>query len=582
MITRRPTLIALLLSLLTTTLACGQPATLDAEALKTRLPRNAKKLAEKKDYAVVVIGAEPAATWPKELGRRLIAATGDDKVTVTVAATGACAAEDAAALLDRHVVPAKPDLAVVMLGETDAVQGRTVEAYLEAQQWLVGQLGGRCGADVVLCQPRLGRDRPGDIAELGQWLGVLATRKSLPLAATAEAADDAAVAQAVLDALAPPKPAPLSVGAVLRWTAGGPRARLTVKNVSDAARSGRLSLLPRSGETFDQTEPLAYRLEPQATVEFDVGWLGCESGARLLAYPHSRLLSGGRAMLTIVDTVDTVRRLYGVESHFQPEAYWLRNDGEVASESRLRVSIEAGGRTQAREISWPEDSDVGRVRLLEPAVDREGGLGWAATELYYLRFAGAPNGETSVDGLLKEWASARWSTLSDPAQVCARPGVTAAVPSLRWAARAGKRGVGVAINGRGSLRDDRFSLAFDPRTMALLGTVGRTYWLDGTLRPDGTVALTPGPTVTGEVKGLTGAWRATEQGLDVELFVPFSLMSETQWPEEQDLGFALIWQHGDTALNWSGDNSWLSPREYGVLHRLATAHETLPWAVRVR
>jgi len=582
MIPCRTTLLALLITFHAALCVAADPAKLDPEALKTRLPRGAAKLIENKPYTIVVIGEESAAEWPKAFARLLGAATGNDKITVVSATMGPRAAEDAAALLDRDVLPVKPDLALVRLGAVDVAQGRTVESYLEAQTWLAGQLGSRCGADVVLCQPAAQGDHAGDVAALAHWLGLLAQRRDLPLAATVDTGEPEATALAVLDALRAPTAAPVSLSAVLRWTSRGPRARITLRNVSEQRRSGRLSLLPRADERFDLTEPQSYDLEPQAAVELDVGWLGCESGARLLAEPYGRLFAGGRTMLTVVETTAAGHRLWGVEGRFAPEAYWVRNDGEVSLANRLRVSIEAAGRSQAREVSWPADSEVGRVRLLEPVVDREGAQGWAATELYYLRFAGALGGETTIDGQLKEWSAARWSTLSDPAQVRARPGVSVAPPNLKWAARIGRRGLSVAISGQGRLTDDRFTLALDARPMALLGTVGRTFWVDGALRPDGGVTLTPGETSPADLQGISGAWRASEAGLDIELSLPYSLMEEPQWPEEGDIGFTLLWRHDGVTLNWSGDGEWLSPREYGVLHRLTSAREKLPWVVRVR
>ncbi len=153
---------------------------------------------------------------------------------------------------------------------------------------------------------------------------------------------------------------------------------------------------------------------------------------------------------------------------------------------------------------------------------------------------------------------------------------------MQWAARIGRQGLSVAVRGEGQLRDDRFSLALDPRTMALLGTVGRTVWYDGALAADGSVSLVPGPTAPADVKDLRGRWRATARGIELEVYLPFAAMGETEWPEEGDIGFALIWRHGDVALNWSGDSTWLSPREYGVLHRLTAGREKLPWVVRVR
>jgi hypothetical protein len=399
------------------------------------------------------------------------------------------------------------------------------------------------------------------------------------------------IARSVLAALQPAPPPPLSLDAELRWTAGGVRARLGVKNPSkDQRRAGSLTAWPLPGDSMTGGTPMPYDLAPGETAHFEVGWPTVLSGVDLLHPPASRYLAPGRPVIPLIDTSAGGSRPYAVTGRFEVDTSWDK-EGQLIDTNPVVVHLQIGTKAYRRYIDLPEKGDVGRVSLVEPLVGPERN-GWAATEVVFVRCAEALPLDAKVDGDLSDWKLGRWLPLGEPAQAQGRFDIEdhRRDPKecyLQWAIRAGRRGVYLAYRGTGDLSRDQFAVRFDPRPIRQLGDPGRYYWVDGAMQPDGKVDLTPGTTSPHGGTPAQGAWRKSPAGLNLELFVPYTLMAETRWPDDDYLGLSLSWQHHGadgavTQLNWSDDGDPWSPHGFCVAERSEEPNQDPPWLVRLR
>ena len=143
-------------------------------------------------------------------------------------------------------------------------------------------------------------------------------------------------------------------------------------------------------------------------------------------------------------------------------------------------------------------------------------IGHAVAELAYVRCGGALRGEADVDGELAEWDEHLWFPVGESTQArwTTGPADNRADPQecyMHWAVKAGEKGIYFAVRGIGRLQKDRFTIFFDTRAPALLGTAGPYYWCGGTLSTEGRVRLSRGET-SRKAAGLKGAWKETAQG----------------------------------------------------------------------
>lgn len=617
-------------------LAIPIPEAIGGEALLKTLPRRGKKLLAGETFTILAIGDSVTATgpYPEILKRLLARATGNADIRVMRAAYSGRSVDAAVRRFEKDIEPAKADLALIMFGLNDQAAGAPLAAYLEQTRWLVEKLRAR-GSDVVLLEPTphinitplpgdtmppppeasvfrttgfaaalrgLGAELDAPVAPTfdalwggggadlqaaarGMW-PLFPAHYSKPFTSLAEtegkgdtihpnAAGHLRLAQAVFSTLAGRKPAPeLEIDAHTAGDAQGRMvSRLRVKNASEQDRSGRLAVYPFPQD--DTHEMFAYDLAPGESVE------------RVFTWPEAAR-PGAFACLQVVDYHGGGSRAFGVPAPLKTGAGWIRDRSVVAPPSAV-VRFATNGVVREEIVRWPGNSEVGRVPLSGRAKIGEGEMKLDA-ELAYVRFAAAPSGESVADADLSEWSDARWIPVGEPVQARWTKGPadyrqTPRECHVRWAFKAGREGVWIAFHAMGEVTKDKFTLYFDPRPAAELGTAGPYVWIDGAFKPDGALVLRAGDSSPSGVAGLAGRWRAPAAGeVEGELFVPYAVMNTAEWPVDGDLGASIVWMHPHvdgrvTRLMWSENGHPWNTRWFGVIRRDSTG--SLPWRVRV-
>ncbi|MGB2614263.1 MAG: SGNH/GDSL hydrolase family protein [Phycisphaerae bacterium] len=400
-----------------------------------------------------------------------------------------------------------------------------------------------------------------------------------------------AIARAVYEAITGAAPAPpLAMTGRSEWTPGGVVSHLTVRNASPDRRAGRLEVGPLMNGQLEAPSPCPYDLESGQEVRLDVKWPQAAKPEDLLRYPNDAYLAPGRPLIPVVDFSAGSSRVYAAAAPFEVDAAFVRRR-QIVQDSTATVGLLVDGRCREVAVEIPQGSEVGRLPLIQ-SVERDGRTGWAVAELAYVRYGAARRGEATVDGSLEEWADAPQVPVGLPCQArfTQGPQDNRASPDecmTRWALRAGKDGLFIAVRATGCIEKDRFTLFFDSRPPELLGTAGRYYWINGSLKPDGQVELGKGET-SKEAPGLRGAWKVLpDDGATVEMFVPYALMETAAWPASGDLGFSIWWVHvgaddKTTNLMWSEDGHPWNPRWYGIVRLTDRQPEDMPFMVRVR
>lgn len=630
-------------------LAMQPPAPLDATsraALLKSLPRQGRKLLSGQPFKILAMGDSVTATgdYPQMLAMLLRRATGNLQISVVKHAYPGRSVDAAVRFWKTDGPPSAPDLGLLMYGLNDESGGVPEAAYLEQSRWIVNRLA-EIGADATLLQPTphieipltatartATSNRPDSIFRtigLAESLRGLAQEMKVPLAQTFDAlwqpggdslqasaramwplfppsysqpwesmlesgAGDTIhpnalghlqMARAVFESLTtPPNAPPLQIAGVSSWTPNGVQSRLRVVNASRTRRAGRLQVGALTGGEI-QAPPLAYDLRPGQQTILTASWPQARQPRDLLRYPNDRYLAPNRPLVPIVDFANGGSRVYVAPAPFAGDAHFVR-ERQVVSGDAARVGFVDEG--QRREIAVPlPRADVGRVPLL-----RKVGAGWAAAELAFVRFGHALGGEAIVDGDLSEWsAHANWVPVGERVQARWTRGpedhrVSPQECYLKWAFKAGARGIYFAARAVGKVEKDNFTLFFDPRAPELLGTAGRYYWASGALQEGGKIALFQGET-SQSAPGLQGAWRKTPTGATLEVFVPYELMEVSGWPKSRDLGCSIVWDHHGAAgqithLMWSEDGHPWNPRWYGVVRRVDETNPILPFMVRVK
>ena len=550
--------------------------------------------------------------------------------------------------------PNHPDLGLLMFGLNDQGAFASLPGYLEQYQFFADRLAADCNADAVLMMPtphiqipvreedRTPTSKPEWFAfrtiRFAESLRPLAAQLQVPLAETfgavwgrggptvQESVKNAwpmfpthyrrqmtsaletdgkgdtihpnvlghlAIARAVSDAsfglqVAPP----LAFSGYSAWTDAGVVSHITATNTSGAVREGTLRAYPLIDARIDTDGPVAYKLAPGQAVEFEVRWSQAKRPEDLFEHPNNIYLAPGSPLVPVLDFSAGGSHVYAASVPFEVETNFVRGR-QVVDEVAL-VALSGNGKTVITERAIPPNSDVGRVRLLE-RVQRNDKKGHAAAELAYVRFGAALRGEADADGDLAEWQEHRWFPVGEALQArwTTGPQDNRAEPGecfMRWAVKAGENGIYFAVRGTGELRKDKFTLFFDTRDAALLGTAGRYYWCSGSLKDGGRVQVRRGET-SRKSPGLKGAWKKTPDGIDIELFVPYELMELHAWPDaafgSRDLGLSIWWSHvgpdgKTTNLMWSEDGHPWNTRWYGVVRLVKRPDEKVPYMVRIK
>jgi len=403
-----------------------------------------------------------------------------------------------------------------------------------------------------------------------------------------------AMARAVFDTIFDRQAAPpVSFSGSSRWTDGGVVSRIVARNTSARRRAGTLKAYPLLDGAIS-APPVAYDLPPGENVEFEVSWPQVKRPEDLLVYPNNAYLAPDTCLVPVVDFSGGRSTVYCAHVPFEVRTFYV--PGRQIVHDTIRAELVTPEGVKVEEYRIPGGA-AGRIKLLAKAVSA-GRIGWAAAEAAYVRFGAAVRGEAAVDGDTSEWGSfapgadgaafpvglpqqARWTR--GPADNRERPEEL----QTWWKVRAGRKGIYFAIFGTGRPEGDRFTLFFDTRDSAMLGTPGRYYWCSGRFAPEGKLPLGKGETSV-RADGLAGAWSKTQAGFRAELFIPYALMELHAWPEfgTRDLGLSIWWVHsgpnGITNLMWSEDGHPWNTRWYGVVRLVDDANEPLPYMVRIK
>ena len=382
-------------------------------------------------------------------------------------------------------------------------------------------------------------------------------------------------------------PAPLRMTGISEWTEAGVVSRVTVQNQSGTRREGTLAVYPVGGDVKLEGDG-RYALEPGQQIQLTVSWPAARKPEDLLKNPSDMDLSMNEPQVPVVDFSAKTSRVYAAAAPFAPAGGFVR-DRQVTTDRNVKIGLMEDGKRRDIAVSIPANAEVGRIPLLEK-IQGGGKIGWAAAEVAYVRFGAAKAGEATVDGNLDEWTDQTWVPVGEACQARWTRGLadSRANPQecyLRWAFKAGKDGLFIAVKGTGQMDKDNFTLFFDTRSPKELGTAGPYYWASGAFKPDGKLVLGKGET-SAKATGMAGAWKSQDGGASIEMFIPYELMELAAWPASGDLGLSIWWKHaganGSTNLMWSEDGHPWNTCWYGVVRLMNAPRGELPYMVRVR
>lgn len=626
--------------------ALAPPPNCDPSALRAALPRYGERLLAGEPVTIVAFGDSVTATgdYPRFLAAMLARATGNEQISVRVEAHPGCSVDATLRNLATETA-AGVDIGLLMYGLNDQGAGVPITAYREQSAAFVDAMAG-LGADAVLLQPTphiAQPEEPPADAEDPAWAFVMRTRgyaaeltalgndMGVPVAPTFDAlwGEGAASLAEVYAELAPlfpqhyskhltvmaggkadtihpnawghaqvaaaiyrrlavgPAPEPALVGSgVTRWTEAGPVTELTLRNAGATARGGRVVAFGPPGTRLGGERARAYQLDPGEDITLSLTWPEVTVVDDLRRDPYDRYLAPLGCWFQVVDQQEASCRALAVRVEREPAVHLAVERQVVPAGGAATVRwLGADGVHHQQTMPAPAEAAV-RVPLRHD-VDGTPVVG----ELAWVRYAGALRGGTVIDGAHDEWDDAVWSPLGLPAQArwTRGPADFRAAPEeclLRWSLRAGDQGFAVALRLTGGTAKDGFTLWFDPRPAAQLGTAGGYVWVDGRFDGD-QLRLNAGETSRGRPGRLEGAWRAVDGGRELEVFVPYGHLGLDAWPADGDLGVSLLWTHagetGRTRLQWSEDRHPWNPRWFGVARLQDTPDaDALPWMVRSR
>ena len=632
-------------------LALDPPAPMDEGAVIRNLPRAGVKLVTGRPFTILAMGDSVTATGEYEtiLGMLLERATGNRRIRVITRAYPGRSVDAAVRFYEDDALPNNPDLGLLMYGLNDQICFVPLDAYLEQYEFIATRLRDDCDADCVFLQPTPHIDIAYENGAEGnaphfalrtigfaESLRPLARRLGVPVADTFHALwgrggptlrassramwplyprhyskqftsllesdgtgdtihpnvlGHLAIARAGLDAIngATHKP-PLDVRASSEWTDDGVVSTVAVRNRTNLRRAGRIEVHPLLDGEVRRDGPVSYDLRPGETVSFRVTHVRVRTADDLRAHPANVYVAPGNPRIPFVDMHGATSRVYAAAAPFSLEARFLREKVRcVGNHTYARLMTGEGLRKRLVEI--PHGSDVGRIPLsfeLKHLQQRS----HAVAELAYVRYGGALRGEAEVDGMMREWDGHVFSPVGEPCQArwVRGPEDNRTVLKdcyLRVSYKAGARAMYVGIRATGDVSRDRFTIFFDPREPGLLGSVGRYYWIGGSVQEKGRLKLGPGETSDRSIR-MKGAWTATKSGAELEIMIPYEIFECDAWPPWRDLGLSLHWVHTGadgkrTNLMWSEDGHPWNPRWYGVVRLQDEAdRDALPFMARIK
>lgn len=628
-------------------LALAPPPSCDPAALRAALPRHGERLLAGEPVTIVAFGDSVTATgdYPRFLAALLARAIGNERISVRVAAHPGCSVDATLRNLGKETADGV-DVGLLLYGLNDQGAGVPIAAYREQCAAFAAAMTAS-GADTVFLEPTphiAPPEEPPADADDPAWAFVMRTRGfaaevgslgaelGVPVASTFDAlwGDGAASLPAVYTDLAPLFPqhyskhltmmgdgkadtihpnawghaqlasavyrrlaqGPASEPAlrghgITRWTGTGPVTELTLRNAGSTARRGRVVAFGPPQTRIGGERARAYELDPGEAMTLTLTWPEVTTVDDLRQHPYDRHLAPVACWMQVVDQQEGSCRALAVRAEREPAVHLAVERQVVPTGGSATVRWLGPDGVHRQEMVPAPAEDTARTPL---RMDVEGAP--AVGELAWVRYAGALSGETVVDGVLDEWDEAVWSPLGLPAQARWTSGpadLRAALEDclLRWSLRAGGDGIAVALRLTGGTPKDTFTLWFDPRPSAELGTAGGYFWVDGRMEEDGRLRLREGETSRGRPGRMAGAWRAVDGGRELELHIPYTLLGIEAWPDDGDLGISLLWTHvgatGRTRLQWSEDRHPWNPRWFGVA-RLQDAPDpdALPWMVRSR
>ncbi|PTX97400.1 hypothetical protein DB346_20610 [Verrucomicrobia bacterium LW23] len=406
-----------------------------------------------------------------------------------------------------------------------------------------------------------------------------------------------AMARAVLATLGGPEEAPLPAAlrdlkAVSRWKDGGV---ITEVFGLEKVRTHE----PVEYVAFPDRKPL--RQVPGTS--HVLAWPELAANEKLMDSPEGREFAAERGMIAVAATVDGKTRVVGVPAPLTPRAGFERrrwNAVQHVVDVPVGMRGEAGdeGARELFRVNIPVERESGNMLLFKKFDTKSPASGNTAeipafARLWYTRYALAQRVDNEdvvkIDGDLSEWNEVTWSTLGDPdhARWIRGPQDFRTSPEecmLKFAIRAGKGGMYMAIRCSGSVERDRFTLFFDPRAPELLGSPGEYFWVSGDFPKFPGVRVRSGET-SPKLPVCQSASKVADGGLQLEIFVPYEVMGQTAWPASGDLGFTFWWTHvgGDkkvTHLQWSDIGHPWNTRWFGVV-RIGKKGDAMPFMVRV-
>ncbi len=614
-------------------LAVTAPSKVSDDAILKALPHHGNELLAGKPITIVAMGDSVTATgiYHKLLVMMLREATGNDQITLHVKAHPGKSVDATVRTFDTDIRPLMPDIGLLMYGLNDQGVGGAMDVYLKQTQWICEQLQSAFKTDMILLQPTPHIENEQTAfrtVAYAQALRHLGENLSLPVVPTFDAiwGDGGSTLSQSMQRLWPLYPPhyrktwqslldtqgkgdtihpnilghlkmakalfktltgqpdqlkALQIKAKNAWTDTGMVTQLQVTNTTNSHRSGDLDVF--SAGDFDQplASRLAYDLRPQASEKWTIHWPAIKYPTDLLQLPASSFITHEQPFLAITDHANNQLSVQAVQTqragslHYPPQRI-------VTDSNTFHIQMRDGHSRVIQSMDLPENQQVGVMPLVTSHQNQT-----ATARLSFTQFAQAIIGKANIDGQLDEWQEHTFSPLGQPSQACwvrgptdFRDSIEACNPSFAF--KSDDDGLYMAIKVTGLVDSDQLTVFFDPRPAEELGQPGGYYWINAGFK-NGRFTATRGET-SPRVR-IASAMKRDGDLTTIEMFIPYATFKQTRWPTSQDMGLSLWWRHkdeqGSTHLQWSDRGHPWNAMHYGVLRRVSSPNETLPYLVQI-